>query len=412
MRALGQPMLYRAYQAQVDMLAPAKAFAGLVVDALDRLPTRWREDPVVRWISANNTMLARTGLTHSRPSFDIHEVCVDGDPVAVREEVVQRTACGSLLHFAKDTGAAQPRVLVVSALAGHFSTLLASTVRALSAQHDVYLTDWHDARNVPLSDGFFGFDDYVDHIERFLARIGPGAHVVAVCQPCPAVLAAVARMAAADDPATPRSLTLMAGPVDTRVSPTAVNRLAQERTLSWFEQNVITTVPWRYAGAGRRVYPGFLQLGGFVAMNWRGHLDRHLELFHDLTVGNKSKADATAAFYDEYCAVLDLHAEFYLETVDRVFQRHLLPRGLLEVSGELVDLAAIRKTGLLTVEGGRDDICGMGQTMAAQDLVPNIARSRRRHHLQAGVGHYGVFSGSAWERQICPVVHNFILDNE
>jgi poly(3-hydroxybutyrate) depolymerase len=233
-----------------------------------------------------------------------------------------------------------------------------------------------------------------------------------VCQPCPAVLTALALMAEDSDPATPRSLTLMAGPIDTRVNPTVVNNMAQEQPLSWFANNVITTVPWRYTGAGRRVYPGFLQLSAFMAMNWERHVDRQLDLFHDLIAGNKAKADAAKAFYDEYCAVLDLHADFYLETVDRVFQRQLLPRGDLEVRGRAVHLDAIRRTGLLTVEGARDDICGVGQTMAAQDLCPNVPRHRRQHHLQPGVGHYGVFSGSIWERQIYPVVRNFILANE
>jgi len=408
---LAGPMLYGAYQAQVDMMAPAKAFAKFLVGAIELLPSSLRDDPVVRWFSANNEMLARSGLTHSRPPFGIDVVRVDGRPVAVHEEAVETTPFGTLLHFAKDTDEVQPKVLVVSALAGHFATLLGSTVRALSEHHDVSITDWHNARDVPLTAGTFGFDDYVAHIIAFLQRMGPGTHVVAVCQPCPAVLAAVALMAEAGDPATPRSLTLMAGPVDTRISPTAVNELAHQQPLSWFEQNVITTVPARYEGAGRRVYPGFLQLGAFVAMNWQKHLDRHLELFHDVVAGNKVKADATKAFYDEYCAVLDLHADFYLQTVDRVFQQHLLPRGLLEVGGRTVHLEAIRRTGLLTVEGDRDDICGMGQTMAAQDLCVQIPHSRRRHHLQPGVGHYGVFSGSAWERQICPVVRNFILTN-
>jgi poly(3-hydroxybutyrate) depolymerase len=405
-------MLYGAYQAQIDMMAPTKALARFIVGAIDHLPASVRDDPVIRWFAANNEMISRMGLTHSRPSFGIAEIPVNGAPVSVREEVIEATPFGTLLRFSKDLETVQPRVLVVAALAGHFSTLLASTVCSLSEHHDVYVTDWHNARDVPLSEGVFDFDGYVDHIMAFLNRIGPGAHVVAVCQPCPAVLAAVALMAEAGDPATPRSLTLMAGPVDTRINPTTVNELAQKNPLEWFERNVITEVPWRYAGAGRRVYPGFLQLGAFAAMNWHRHLDRQLELFHDLVVGNKPKADSTKAFYDEYCAVLDLHADFYLDTVDRVFQRHLMPRGELEVRGRRVHLEAIGRTGLLTVEGARDDICGIGQTMAAQDLCVNVPPARRRHHLQAGVGHYGVFSGSAWERQICPVVRNFILANE
>jgi poly(3-hydroxybutyrate) depolymerase len=405
-------MLYGAYQAQLDAVAPVKALANVMVDALEWLPPRLRNDPVVRWLSANNEMIGRSGLTHQRPSFGIDSVKQNGRPVPVREEVVMTTPFGSLIHFAKETEVAQPKVLVVAALAGHFSTLLGSTVRALSEHHDVFITDWHNARDVPLAHGAFGFDDYVDHVIDFVRAMGTGVHVVAVCQPCPATLAAVALMADERDPATPVSLTLMAGPVDGRISPTAINNLATEYPLSWFRENVIGVVPSRYAGAGRRVYPGFLQLGGFVAMNWATHVDRQLDLFHDLIVGNKSRSDATMAFYDEYCAVLDLPAEFYLETVDRVFQRFLLPKGELEVRGRRVELGAIRTTALLTIEGARDDICGLGQTMVAQDLCSGIPRKRRRHHLQAGVGHYGVFSGSAWERQICPVIDNFILAND
>ena len=405
-------MLYGAYQAQIDAVAPVKALAKFFAGALHRLPGPLRDDPVVRWVSATNELVARAGLTHHRPPFGIDTVRVDGEPVGVRQEVVATTPFGSLLHFAKDSAIVQPKVLVVAALAGHFSTLLRSTVRALSANHDVYITDWNNARDVPLAEGSFGFDDYVDHVMAFIRRIGPGVHVLAVCQPCPATVAAVALMAEDGDPATPKSMTLMAGPVDGRISPTLVNQLATECPLSWFEQHATTVVPWRYAGAGRRVYPGFLQLGAFVAMNWQSHLSRHLDLLHDLAVEDKVKADATMAFYDEYCAVLDLHAEFYLETVDRVFQRHLLPRGELEVGGRRVRPEAIARTALLTVEGARDDICGVGQTMAAQDVCGAVPPGRRRHHLQAGVGHYGVFSGSAWERQICPMVRNFVLASE
>ncbi len=406
-------MLYGAYQAQMDALAPVKAFANFTTDAINLLPDSFHADPIVRWLAASSQMAGRIGLSHSRPSFGFTETLVDGVPVEVREESIATTPFGTLLHFAKEgTKTVQPKVLVVAALAGHFSTLLSSTVRALSAHNDVYVTDWHNARDVPLTEGSFGFDSYVEHVREFITTIGPGTHVVAVCQPCPAVLATVALMAEDGDPNSPRSVTLMAGPIDTRISPTVVNRLAEDSPLSWFEQNAITVVPWRYAGAGRRVYPGFLQLGSFVAMNWQSHLDRQLDLFHDLVVGNTAQAEATKAFYDEYSAVLDLHADFYLETVDRVFQRHLLPRGELMVDERRVRLEAIRNVGLLTVEGARDDICGLGQTMAAQDLCANVSHSRRRHHLQAGVGHYGVFSGTAWERQICPVVRNFILANE
>ena len=402
-------MLYEAYQAQRDVTAPVRAMATLAVRLLEGLPAPMAELPAVRLAAAANEMVARSALTHARPEFGIDRVGSGNHAVAVREVVVDRTAFGSLIHFTKDGDVAQPKVLVVAALAGHFSTLLRSTVASLLCDHDVYLTDWHNARDIPLDEGGFGFDDYVEHIMRFLGAMGPGGHVVAVCQPCPAVLAAASVMAEAKDPAVPRSLTLMAGPIDGRVNPTVVNALALDRPLSWFEDHVVTTVPWRYAGAGRRVYPGFLQLAGFVSMNWENHVDQHLDMFHHLVSGDRERAAASKDFYDEYCAVLDLPAEFYLETVDRVFQRFLLPRGELEYRGRAVHPAALTRTALLTVEGERDDICGVGQTMAAQELCSGVPRQRRHHHLQAGVGHYGVFSGTTWERRIYPVVRDFVL---
>jgi poly(3-hydroxybutyrate) depolymerase len=409
---MAERMLYQAYQAQRDLNAPAVALATFATSALDLLPALLRDTPTVRWLSATSTLASRARLIHERPAFGIETVVSGGAPVPVCERVVHGTPFGTLVHFAKPGSENQPRVLVVAALAGHFSTLLRSTVRTLLADHDVFVTDWRNARDVPLTEGTFGFDDYVAHIIGFLRHLGPGTHVVAVCQPCPATLASVALLSEDGDPAAPRSLTLMAGPVDGRVSPTSVNRLATELTLLWFERNVITTVPLRYRGAGRRVYPGFLQLGGFMSMNIGRHVDQHLELFHDLVVGDTTAAKAIETFYDEYWAVLDLDARFYLETIDRVFQRFLLARGELEWRGRPVRTSAITGTALLTVEGGRDDICGIGQTMAAHDLCPGVPDHRRGHHFEANAGHYGVFSGSAWERQVSPVVGAFIRAND
>jgi polyhydroxyalkanoate depolymerase len=402
-------MLYLGYQAQRDATAPVRAAAAFWGGLLDRLPAGVREVPAVRFASASATMVTRSALTHDRPAWAIGPVAVRGDMVAVREEVVATTPFAELVRFCADDGLDRPRVLLVAALAGHFATLLRPTVQALVADHDVYVTDWRNARDVRAAEGPFGFDDYVDHIIGFLGEVGPGAHVMAVCQPCPATLAAVAVLAESGSDLVPRSLTLMAGPVDTRVNPTMVNHLAMDRPLSWFADNVVTTVPPRFAGAGRRVYPGFLQLSAFMLMNWQRHLDQQLNLFSALVGGDRASADAIAAFYDEYDAVLDLPAEFYLETVDRVFQRALLAQGRLEVHGRRVDPSAITRTALLTVEGERDDICGVGQTMAAHDLCRAIPSALRRHHLQPGVGHYGVFGGSAWERQIYPVVRSVIL---
>jgi len=379
---------------------------------LGELPGRLTDNRFVRRLSAGYEMVGRARLTHERPAFGIDQVVVDDQPVAVREEVVVSTPFSSLIHFAKDVGAPQPKVLLVTALAGHFSTLLRSTVRSLSSGHDVYVTDWLNARDVGIEHGGFGLDDYIGQVISFLEFIGPGCHLVAVCQPCPASLAAASVMAATDNPAQPRSLVLMAGPVDTRVNPTKVNDLAHSKPLRWFEDNVITTVPLRYPGALRRVYPGFLQLSGFALMNLDRHVKKHIELYNDLVRGDYESARTIEDFYDEYFAVLDMPAEFYLETIDRVFQRELLAQGQLTWRGQPVDPGAIRKAGLLTIEGELDDVCGVGQTMAAQELCTGVRRTRRRHHLQPGVGHYGVFSGTKWEQQVYPIVRDFIAAND
>jgi poly(3-hydroxybutyrate) depolymerase len=405
-------MLYQAYQSQRDMTAPARALAGLTTWSLGEMPDRLTDNRFVRRMSAGYEMVARAQLTHVRPPFGIDEVTVAGERIAVREETVIRTPFSSLLHFRQEGAAPQPRVLLVTALAGHFSTLLRNTVRALVADHDVYVTDWHNARDVGIEEGSFGLDDYIAQVISFLEHIGPGAHLMAVCQPCPASLAATAIMAANDNPAQPRTMTLMAGPVDTRVSPTKVNELAQSQSLSWFERTVIATVPLRYPGALRRVYPGFLQVSAFMSMNLGRHVRQHVTLYNQLVRGDYEKAALIKDFYDEYFAVLDMPAEFYLETVDAVFQRQLLARQLMTWRGQPVDTGAIRRTALLTVEGQLDDVCGAGQTLAAHDICTGIKPSKKRHHLQAGVGHYGVFSGTRWEKQIYPVVRNFILAND
>jgi polyhydroxyalkanoate depolymerase len=405
-------MLYETYQAQRDLTAPARAFAGLAQWTLGELPDAWTDNRLVRRVAAGCEMIGRARLTHHRPPFGIDFTEVGGQVLPVREEAVLTTPFSTLLHFAKDVDVPQPRVLLVTALAGHFSTLLRSTVRSLVADHDVYVTDWHNARDVSLDHGAFGLDDYIGQLITFLEHIGPGAHLMAVCQPCPASLAATALMAAGGNPAQPRSLTLMAGPVDTRVSPTEVNELAHSKPLSWFEQNVIATVPLRYPGALRRVYPGFLQVSAFVTMNVGRHVSQHVKLYHQLMRGDYAEAARIEDFYDEYFAVLDMPAEFYLQTVDAVFQRELLAQGQLTWRGQPVEPAAIRRTALLTVEGEKDDVCGVGQTMAAQQLCSGIKPSKKSHHLQPGVGHYGVFSGTKWETQIYPIVRNFILAND
>lgn len=369
-------------------------------------------NPLLRTISATAAVFADTKVIHDRPDFGIDSVESGGQTLAVTEEVSWSTPFGTLLRFRKDTPQPGPRVLLVAPMAGHFATLLRNTVRTLLIDHDVYITDWHNARDVPREAGRFGLDEYIDHVIAFLEHLGPGAHMVAVCQPCAAALAAVAVMAGSKNPATPKSMTLMAGPIDTRINPTAVNDLATEHPIEWFERNLISTVPGRFDGGHRRVYPGFMQLMAFMSMNMSRHVRAHWDLISHLARGETEKAEAARTFYDEYFAVLDLPAEFYLETVERVFQKFLLPRGLLEWRGQKIDLGAIRKTALLTVEGEKDDICSMGQTVAAHDLCPNIKPFRKSHHLQPGVGHYGVFSGSKWQGQIYPIVRNVIAAND
>jgi poly(3-hydroxybutyrate) depolymerase len=404
-------MLYQAYQAHCDMMGPLRALASGAIAAIGTPPTGMATTPL-RNLTAVYELIARAGLTHERPAFGVDTVMVGNREVAVSEEAALTTPFGTLLHFRKDTDVAQPRVLLVAPLSGHFSTLLRNTVATMLPEHDVYITDWHNVRDVSVAGGAFGFDDYVDQIIRFLEKIGPGAHVIAVCQPCVAVLIAVAVMAAAHNPAEPRSMTLMAGPIDTRVNPTKVNALAQSKPIDWFEQNLIATVPKRYPGAGRRVYPGFVQLAAFMSMNLDRHLKAHRELFQHLVNGETEKAKATKAFYDEYFAVLDLTAEFFLETVRLVFQEHALGRGTLTFRGNKVEPRAIRRTMLLTVEGERDDICAVGQTVAAQELCTSLRPYLKRHHLQLGVGHYGIFSGRRWELQVYPLVKNAILASD
>jgi polyhydroxyalkanoate depolymerase len=404
-------MLYQAYQIQADIMTLARGWAGIARQGFGQVGSPIADTFAVRSLAAGAEMLGRAGLTHERPPFGIETVKVGRREVAVHEEVTDATPFGTLLHFAKETATAQPKVLVVAALAGHFSTLLRGTVRTLLPEQDVYITDWHNARDVSLEHGRFGFDEYVEHLIRWLELLGPDTHVIAVCQPCVAALVATSVLAQAGSDAQPRSLTLMAGPIDTRVDPTVVDELATSRPLSWFEHNVITTVPMRYPGAFRRVYPGFLQLTAFVSMNIERHARAHRELYQQLVDGDDAGADATKAFYNEYFAVLDLTAEFYLETVQRVFQEHRLARGVLDYQGRRVEPAAITKTALLTVEGERDDICSPGQTFPAHDLCRGIKPFRKRHHLQPGVGHYGVFNGRRWDTQIYPLVHNLILAN-
>jgi len=402
-------MKYQAYQTHADLLSPLRSFAVVASRVLNGgrpVENDWAQ---VRRFAAACAVIDLARLSHKRPAFGLDSVKAGTGKLRVKEEVVWRTPFGTLLRFRKPRAPrGQPRVLMVAPMSGHFATLLRETVRTMLPEHDVYVTDWHNARDVPLAAGRFGFDEYVEHIMWFLEKIGPGAHLMAICQPCVAALAAVALMAEDGHPATPGSLTLMAGPIDCRVTPTRVNELASGRSIAWFEANLIDTVPLRFAGAARRVYPGFVQLAAFMNMN----IDRHVRAlnayYEQIVEGDTEKAAATRNFYREYFAVADLPAEFYLETVQRVFQEYALPLGRLQWRGRTVDPRAIRRTMLLTVEGEKDDICSLGQTLAAQDLCTGLRQYLRTHYVQAGVGHYGVFSGRRWEHNIYPIVRDVI----
>lgn len=398
-------MLYQAYQTQFDLTSPLRLLAQHHAASLWLERT---EGTLVRKVAAACEVISRLRMTHTRPAYGISEVQVQGVPLQVEEETVLRLPFGTLLHFRKPGAQDLPKVLLAAPLSGHFATLLRDTVRTLLQDHDVYVTDWHNARDVPLRQGAFGLDDYVDYLQRFIRAVGPGVSVVAVCQPCVAALAATALLAEDGDPATPRALALMAGPVDCRINPTEVNRLATSKPIAWFERNLISHVPLPHAGYMRRVYPGFVQLSAFMSMNMERHRQSFADLYRHLVEGDLEKADTIRTFYDEYLAVNDLPAEFYLETVEKVFQTYDLARGELTVRGRRVDPSAIRRTALLTVEGERDDICSVGQTVAAQDLCTGLRPYLKTHHVQTGVGHYGVFSGRKWQQQIYPRLRDVV----
>jgi poly(3-hydroxybutyrate) depolymerase len=398
-------MLYQAYQAHSDLGSPLRLLAQQQ-SAL--LWLRQTEGTLVRKIAAACEVFSRLRLTHSRPAYGIESVRVADHDIPVTEEDVLKLPFGTLLHFRKSGVAGEPPVLLVAPLSGHFATLLRETARTLLRDHDVYITDWHNARDISLQHGGFGLDDYIDYLMRYMEVIGPGVNVVAVCQPCVAALAATALMAEDDHPAQPRSLTLMAGPVDCRVNPTCVNRLATSKPIEWFKRNLISHVPLPHAGHMRRVYPGFVQLGAFLSMNLERHKQQFRSLYDHLVRGEEQEADVIRTFYDEYLAVNDLPAEFYLETVEKVFQTYDLAEGKLTWRGRTVNPAAIRRTWLFTVEGERDDICAVGQTVAAQDLCGGIRPYMKSHHIQTGVGHYGVFSGRRWNQQIYPRLREVI----
>ena len=403
-------MLYQAFQNHMDFTEPLRSSAASTLTLLNTLPGP-APKTASRRMAAALELVSRSKLTYRRPSYGIDKVMVGNRELAVVEEAVYKTPFGTLLRFNRVGAPVQPKVLLVAPMSGHFATLLRNTVKTLAQDHDVHITDWHNPRDIPLCEGSFGLEDYTEHLIEFLEVMGPGSHMVAICQPSVSALAAAAIMSEDDHPARPSSLTLMAGPIDTRISPTKVNEFATTHPLSWFERNLISYVPMQCTGALRRVYPGFIQLTAFVSMNLQRHVKAHVDLMNHLAKGEKEQAETIKTFYDEYFAVMDLCADFYIETIRDVFQDYLLPQGKLMYRGRYVNPKAIRRMGLLTVEGEKDDICSIGQTVAAQDLCTSVRAYRKIHHMQAGVGHYGVFSGKKWNNEIYPLVRDFIHMN-
>jgi poly(3-hydroxybutyrate) depolymerase len=405
-------MLYDAYEMQRSLLAGASTLANIGAGWLQNPANPFAYSHMGPIVASALDVFAHASASRGKPEFGLATTMVDGKIVAVEEEIVLRRPFGQLKHFRREGVEGGPRLLIVPPMSGHYATLLRGTVERMLPRHDVFIIDWRDAKLVPAEAGRFDLDDYVDYLIAFLEEIGPGAHMLAVCQPSVPSYAAAALMSADKHPARPRTLTMMGGPIDTRRAPTAVNTLATQRPYAWFQRNVIATVPYPYPGAGRAVYPGFLQLAGFMAMNLGEHLTSHWEMFKHLVDGDGEGADATKAFYDEYRAVCDMTAEFYLQTVDAVFQRHLLPKGELTHRGRRVDPAAIRDVALLAIEGERDDISGIGQTRAALDIATALPAKLKKYHLAKGVGHYGIFNGSKWRERIAPVVEQWIAAHE
>jgi poly(3-hydroxybutyrate) depolymerase len=404
-------MLYHAYEFQRQLAEPVRLWANAVGHASASPYNPLTDTWFGKSVAAGAEIIARLTRNYGKPEFGLATTEVDGETFAVNEEILLRKPFGQLLHFRRDTTRRDPKVLLVAPMSGHFATLLRGTVEALLPEHDVHITDWIDAREVPLARGNFDLDDYIDYIVEFCRYLGPDLHVIAVCQPSVPVMGAASLMAQDKDPRQPRSITLMGGPIDTRLSPTVPNDLAMRNSMMWFRHNVISTVPLSYAGAMRRVYPGFVQLSSFITMNLDRHVNAHMRQFEHLIKGDDDSAESHRKFYDEYLAVMDLTAEFYLQTIQVVFKEHQLPRGVWVSRGRPIEPAAI-ETALMTVEGALDDISGLGQTRAAHTLTPHIPGARHVHWEQPRVGHYGIFNGRKWREQIMPRVRDFIRANQ
>lgn len=406
-------MLYNAYELHRSLLAGASAMANAGAELLSNPAnplSYFGGGPI---LASALEVFAHAAATRGKPEFGISDTIVGGRKHPVKEVIEARKNFGQLKHFTvKSAPKGRPKLLIIAPMSGHFATLLRGTVERMIGHHDVWITDWRDARNVPLDDGNFDLDDYIDYLIEWLEHIGPGAHMLAVCQPSVPSYAAACLMSATENPSRPRSLTMMGGPIDTREAPTVVNQLATERPISWFEQNVTATVPFQYAGSGRRVYPGFMQLAGFMSMNLGSHMVSHWEMFKHLIEGDDESAEATKKFYAEYRSVCDMTAEFYLQTVREVFQNHSLPRGKFKHRGQLIDTAALKDVALLAIEGERDDISGLGQTKAALKISSGLPNSLKKYYMASGAGHYGIFHGAKWRTKIAPVVEQWIAQHD
>ncbi|MGE5546656.1 MAG: polyhydroxyalkanoate depolymerase [Solirubrobacterales bacterium] len=405
-------MLYHIHELQHAAFTPFRLFAEAVQTFYSHPWVPLSYTQFGRAIAAGAELVERTTRRYPKPEFGIHSTKIDGAEVPVRELAVYQKPFCNLVHFQRQTDRRDPRVLVVAPMSGHYATLLRGTVETLLQDHDVYITDWIDARDVAVTDGKFDLDDYIDYVIEFLHFLGADTHVLAVCQPSVPVLAAVSVMAAENDPRQPCSLVLMGGPIDTRINPTKVNEVAHGKPLSFFENSVIQTVPYIHAGRGRRVYPGFLQLQGFMSLNPERHVGEHLKLFHNMVRGDGDSAEKHREFYDEYLAVMDLPAEYYLQTLKTVFIEHQLPDGKMSSRGRKIDPGLIRHTALMTIEGEKDDITGVGQTEAAHKLCTGLPETMRKHHVQPKVGHYGVFNGRRWREEIYPHVREFVRTHD
>ncbi len=409
-------MIYQLHELQHAMLTPARIAAEIIQSAFKNPFNPLSYFQGGRTIAAGAEVFERMTRRFGKPSFDLPTTKIDGKTVKVTEEIVVEKPFCHLLHFKRATKRKDPQVLIVAPMSGHYATLLRGTVEALLPHHDVYITDWIDARMVPQKDGRFNLDDYINYVRQFVSLLGPKTHLVAVCQPTVPVFAAVALMAAENDPNQPLTMTMMGGPVDTRISKTEVTQTAEERPLSWFKNTVIADVPAYYPGAYRRVYPGFIQLSGFMSMNLDRHVGSHMTFYKHLVQGDGDGAEAHRKFYNEYLAVMDITADFYLQTVDVVFQRHLLPKGLMKWRDPLTEVLhdvqpqKIEHTAILSIEGELDDISARGQTTAAHDLAYNLSQKKQYHHFQLGCGHYGIFNGSKWRTQIMPRMRHFMRE--